>query len=316
MIDHRLGSKPEDWAAARLLALHYTVAVEGPAEGPMPRRQDGSAFTAVPSWLDARLRLPFDRTRRNRNWRRALARSEAAWEAAGLRFELRPAAEFGEAEVIDSLYFGPLVREFYSRGISPYGAHNLEAFCRLLAGGAWVGLVRCGQGIVGGAVLQPAAPARATRHLLCGTAIADGSAVSGMVFALSPAYRGCRRALWRRLADGLAAHKVTALSLGRETPWLDARYVPVVIEKLRWADEVTVGQGETGLWLAAHPARAAEQRMVLFERAGDGVRLRGFGDEASAAAAALAGALSEATPSAEPARANRLRASATEPSHV
>jgi len=277
---HALRASDAEIYAALHLSQVAHVRVEIAPAAPSRQRLIQAGFFQLPSSIDSTVLLPFEPEDRPRTWRKNLARSMAAWEQAELRLSLATVASYGLEKLVSQLYFPIFVPQFYARGMSPYGAHNLDTFRGLAAPDTYVAVVERGDQVVGGALLRRAQePASA---LLLKGLRAEGSSIEGLVYVLREEIAECRRALLLHLCEAFTQLGFPALSLGRDTACIDPGYAPVLLEKLRWADSVSVHVGPEHELAFIHEGSAVRGRgMVVLTIDGEQrVGIRSYGEAA------------------------------------
>jgi hypothetical protein len=244
---HVLGGSRPEVSAALHLAEVASVMISGVADCDVGRLVD-EGFFETPAAIDCRVALPVDANAKGRRWHRNVTVSMAAWHEIGLELEMTTVGAVGLEYVLDRVYFPLFVPNFYANGRSPYGAHNVNTFRQLAVDTAYLGLIRRpGGGLVAAAVLRHQ---RAHGNVAAQVgATAGGDVVEGLIYVVQPEVAACRRALVLHLCGAFASLHYGALSLGTDVPFVDGRYVPVLAEKLRWADEVVAVAGDDGATL-------------------------------------------------------------------
>lgn len=229
-----LGGSTDEVAAARLLRGHAHMRIA--PEAPEQRASLGDGFVAAPESWECLIELPLDQGQLSRRFRRALGASVAAWDRLGCELAVYDVASFGRERLIEELYFPIFVRNYYARGLSPYGSHRLDAFQRLARDDRFVAVVEVAGRARGGALLSPRV-ASGSVAVARGAAPA-GTLVEGLAYALGDELADVRRAFVLGLAASFSRLGFDWLSLGRDAPFVEARYTDVTLEKLRWADSV------------------------------------------------------------------------------
>jgi hypothetical protein len=219
-----------------------------------------SGYRAIPSAIDFLVSLPVAAQSHDWRWQRNLARSQNHWQDHALELVPISLASTSIAEVVETLYYPIFVREFYTRGISPYGAHTLKAFERILQADPHVLYVVKQGVVVGGCILKTQAAAR--RVPLFGERARGGTA-EGLIYVLQSDLHECKRALLAKIAQWAYAHGFTNLSLGREPAIVDPEYLPVLREKLRWATAVEAVFGPSAHYLSPCSPTDSGSRLVF-----------------------------------------------------
>lgn len=286
-----MGSRPELLAAAYLCRVAH-VHVHAAQECPERQRLLKIGYVCVPDSIECSFGIPFDPTVRQRSFRRSLSRSLDAWSAAGLKLYIHTVASYGLEPLISRLYFPVLVREFYTRGISPYGAHNLDSFRRIATPDTYVATIERDGGVIGGALLKPRAASDAL--YVRGKAI-SGMVAEGLMYVLPADFSECKRALLFYLSESFAALGYTQISLGRDLVWVDDRYAGALLEKLRWADRIWLNVRKDSALLFIHGELIdAERGLLVFVLESGRLDMRCYGDGGGSLFACIAKELNAA----------------------
>jgi hypothetical protein len=251
-------------------------------------------FFNVPNSIECCVALPLDLNIRPRQWYRNLQQSMKYWHQSECHLHLTTVENLGIDRLINELYFPIFVPNFYARGISPYGTHNLTAFRKMVSPKFYVALVQQGERTVGGGILRSRIPTPNAYILKKGN-IPDIAAegVEGMIYALDEKFGSCRRAFLFHLCAAFSSIGMNMLSLGTDLFWFDKRYVPILLEKIHWADAVLANRTDSHILLAIHPSQIDEQHgMIVFAYEKQRIILRGYGHEGWKAALSLGGKLS------------------------
>lgn len=247
-----LGGSEDDLTAGLLLARSRQVGLPARRGSSRARLLADEGFTPVVGGLHCLHDTRADRLATlPRRSRKALQQSLDHWEREGLHLTLTAPRDFGIDRVVEEVYFPILVRQLYTLGRSPFGSHNLGQFTAMLAPGAVLGVVSQGGRTVGAAVL-------AERDLSGlrqppGNPVTAGKALSGMVYALTTELAPANRAFLEILRQAAGYGGWECLSMGEDNGWVDRGYLPVISDKLRWADSVGVEVPDSELYLRLDP---------------------------------------------------------------
>ncbi|HEX5142577.1 MAG TPA: hypothetical protein VFW21_01775 [Mycobacterium sp.] len=249
-----LGDDEADVPAAIHLAARHQVGIVCDPTSAAGRALADAGFTPVVDGLHCLHDTMLSLADLRRHRRRSLTPSLGAWEQAGLHLLLTSVDGYGEDRWVENFYHRVLVRHLYTEGRSPHGAHSLPRFRALLRGPTVLAVVTRVGSCVGGAVLHEA-DLRALRGNAPPHAHRARSLV-GKVYGLDPAVREAARAFKFLLCRAVGHAGWPVLSMGVDTGWVDAGYVPVLLDKLRWADWVGVACGRHALHLAIDAPKA------------------------------------------------------------
>ncbi|WNG18807.1 hypothetical protein [Cystobacter fuscus] len=267
-----LGGSPEELEAALGLRRRRNVHVQVEPEAVPHLRATG--FVEAPEAVNAFVELPYDGARRSHNLRRSIGTAVERWEQAEVSLELHDVSSYGLERLIEEFYFPILVRHLYTRGLSPFGAHNLEAFRQIARPDTYVVMATRDGKVAGGGLLRRRAgePLRSVRGPL-----PTGPWVEGLVYALAPVLDGLQRAFLYALTEIFSAEGFSHLSFGRDLPYAEPRYSGVLLEKLRWADCIAVHEGARRHLYAFHEESLSDSGLLLLEQCAEGLAARALG---------------------------------------
>jgi hypothetical protein len=232
-------SEPERKAAMLLRGLAH-LRVRSASKGAEELRDAG--FVELPASVECLIPIPLDPLRLSRRMRHLVTRAVEAWQQKGLSLCIETSESFGVERLVQEVYYPLLVRHFYARGVSPFGAHNEDQFRRLVTQGVLLALARDGSTMVGAALLAE----RRSEHIqltLRGPA-PTGPGLEGLMYALDQSLDVCRRAFIPILASAFSSLGYQILSLGRDLPWMEPDYCDVFFEKTRIAKSIIANRAE------------------------------------------------------------------------
>ncbi|HSW49842.1 MAG TPA: hypothetical protein VLH09_06680 [Bryobacteraceae bacterium] len=256
----KLGTTDQELRAAKLLRGSHSIRIDLPRDDPRAKSLLRAGFVTIPQYVRTCVALPFEPSGKSRNWRKSLGVSMRAWDSAGARIRLIPGADV-PPKMAEDIYYGLFVRTFYARGISPFGAHNWQTFDRMLRG-AILALVEASGETLGAALVAPASTAQ--RPLTIHGTPLQGRAVEGLIYTLRETSGPMQRAFMVHLGATLRQEGYDVLILGRDVPWIEPRYAPVLIEKMRMADELALDLGRSDILVNIPRSTMEERGLALF----------------------------------------------------
>jgi hypothetical protein len=250
----RLGSSPDEIHAALLLAPTHNLRLRVLPE--QATKLAALGFLESPESIACFVDLHSAGRKKSVRVRKNLRRSMQKWQEEAIEFTLTDVSAFTMARLVEEIYYPLFVTCFFARGISPYGAHNLETFNEFVKPEMLLALAYRGGKLVGAALLQPAFSTKA-HWPVCGER-PEGQCAEGLIVAISDSAGDIRRAFVQVLAITLRSLGYDWLCLGRDLTWMGPRYCRVFLEKLRYADVVTMCMSDHRYFFSWKPETAAE----------------------------------------------------------
>ncbi len=235
----RLGESAESISAALLLRNEHNIRVRA-----LPSQASEllhSGFIEAPQFLSCFIDLTSEDILLESSYNKNLRISLEAWQRQGVEFVITDVENFGINRLIEQVYFPIFVRDFYSRGISPYGAHNLESFKNILKPSMYVALGYKKGKVVVAALLDSNSSDSALVSVR--GAAPNEPWVEGLIVACSIEGKAIRRAFISILASALKHIGHKWFSLGRDLTWMGSGYCNVLLEKLSISTSVAISRG-------------------------------------------------------------------------
>lgn len=232
----RLGDSPDEIRAALILKQTHNIRIRVMAEHVPKLVQAG--FVESPESISCFINLTSIESACDRQTRKNLRASFQAWKRLNIDFTLTDIENFGVNRLINEVYFPLFVQQFYTRGISPYGAHNLETFKEFINPEMLLALAYKESKLIGAALLhridkpEPVVPILGISP--------EGPWVEGLIIAISDSHQEIRRAFLHVISTTLGQIGFRWQSLGRDLTWMGPRYCRVLIEKIRAAHSVAI----------------------------------------------------------------------------
>lgn len=208
----------------------------------MPRSQAGilleHGFVELPRTVECAVNCPMDLATMSHSLRKSLRRSLAEW--GELSCELTTVEEFGQRRLLDEIYYPILVKDFYSKGRSPFGAHNERDFLKTTATETIMVVVKSAKTIVGAAFFQR--KQMMAERLVSGD-LPDKSILTGLIYAFIPEFSKASSSFFMVVSGLLAECGYKTISLGRDLPFMGPQYVRSFLKKARQSPIMMFGFG-------------------------------------------------------------------------